>query len=214
MTDFDPYSEKIADVCALIHQHGQCEAWELFKNAENGLEVLCAIVDAVRAEAKAAVPVPSPEELDVLGYQGDAWNKLLQKIEDYMNVVDIAGSQFGAEPKAAEQAIYTYVWSLMQRGVVQMTGEQVQWITNDNGELGVKIGEQFFFLYKGCSLVYEEGKHDDGRPMMWRNVGKREFGECAYPINYDDPTKIGTVSINDGRDWKELPPAIPRHPTI
>jgi len=57
MTDFDPYSEKIADVCSLIRQHGQCEAWELFKNAENGLEVLCAIVDAVRAEAKAAVPV-------------------------------------------------------------------------------------------------------------------------------------------------------------
>lgn len=57
MTDFDPYSEKIADICSLIRQHGQCEAWELFKNSERGLEVLCAIVDAVRAEAKAAVPV-------------------------------------------------------------------------------------------------------------------------------------------------------------
>jgi hypothetical protein len=56
MTDFDPYSEKIADVSALIRHHGKCEAWELFKNAENGLEVLCAIVDAARAEAKAAVP--------------------------------------------------------------------------------------------------------------------------------------------------------------
>jgi hypothetical protein len=57
MTDFDPYSQKIADVCALIRQHGKCEAWELFKNSERGLEVLCAIVDAVREEAKAAVPV-------------------------------------------------------------------------------------------------------------------------------------------------------------
>lgn len=56
MTDFDPYSEKIADVCSLIRQHGKCEAWELFKNSERGLEVLCAIVDAVMAEAKAAVP--------------------------------------------------------------------------------------------------------------------------------------------------------------
>jgi len=56
MTDFDPYSQKIADVCALIRQHGKCEEWELFKNSERGLEVLCAIVDAVRAEAKAAVP--------------------------------------------------------------------------------------------------------------------------------------------------------------
>jgi hypothetical protein len=117
MTDFDPYSQKIADVCSLIRQHGKCEAWELFKNAENGLEVLCAIVDAVRAEAQAAVPVPSPEELDALGYQGDAWIELLQKIEGYMNAVDSAGSQFGAEPEAAEQAIYAYVWSLMQRGL-------------------------------------------------------------------------------------------------
>jgi len=116
MTDFDPYSQKIADVCALIRQHGKCEAWELFKNSENGLEVLCSIVDAVRAEAKAAVPLPSPEELDAKGYQDDAWITLLQKVEDYMNAVDSAGSQFGAEPRAAEQAIYTYVWSLIQRG--------------------------------------------------------------------------------------------------
>jgi len=118
MTDFDPYSEKIADICALIRKHGKCEAWELFKNAENGLEVLCAIVDALRAEAKAAVPVPSPEELDAKGYQDDAWIELLQKVEDYMNAVDSADSQFGEEPEAAEQAIYAYVWSLMQRGAV------------------------------------------------------------------------------------------------
>jgi len=63
MTDFDPYSEKIADVCALIRQHSKCEAWELFKNAENGLEVLCSIVDAVREDAKAAVPVINQAQL-------------------------------------------------------------------------------------------------------------------------------------------------------
>jgi hypothetical protein len=55
MTDFDPYSQKVADICTLIRQHGKCEEWELFKNSERGLEVLCAIVDAVREEAKAAV---------------------------------------------------------------------------------------------------------------------------------------------------------------
>lgn len=81
----------------------------------------------------------------------------------------------------------------------------VEWVVNDDAELGVKIGEQFFFLYKGESLVYETGRHDDGRPMMWRHVGKREFGECCHPVNYDDPTKIGTVSVNDGRDWHPLP---------
>jgi len=62
MTDFDLYSQKVSDVCALIRQHGKCEEWELFKNSERGLEVLCAIVDAVRAEAKAEVPSWQPIE--------------------------------------------------------------------------------------------------------------------------------------------------------
>ena len=88
-----------------------------------------------------------------------------------------------------------------------LKAEQVEWITNDNGELGVKIGDQFFFLYKGHSLVYESGLHDNGTPMHWRPVGKREFGECAYPINHDDYSKIGTVSLGDSDLWKQMPPA-------
>lgn len=92
--------------------------------------------------------------------------------------------------------------------------EQVEWVVNDNAELGVKIGDQFFWLYKGHSLVYgtfpEEraagvALHDDGSPMHWRPVHKREFGECAHPINYADPRMIGTVSLDDGEDWQRLP---------
>lgn len=85
-----------------------------------------------------------------------------------------------------------------------LTAEDVEWVVNDNAELGVKIGRQFFWLYKGTSLIYENGTHDDGRPMLWRPVGKREFGECCHPVNYADPTKWGTVDVNDGREWQPI----------
>ena len=97
--------------------------------------------------------------------------------------------------------------------------EQVEWVVNDNAELGVKIANQFFFLYKGRSLVYGEESerdgrclHDDGTPMYWRPVGKREFGECCSPVNYEDlrkcgrPHVIGRVSLTDSEDWQPLPP--------
>lgn len=86
-----------------------------------------------------------------------------------------------------------------------LTAEQVEWVVNDIAELGVKIGDQFFFCYKGSSLVYREATHDDGSPMHWRPVFKREFGECIHPINYRDLTKIGTVSLDDSEGWQPLP---------
>lgn len=102
----------------------------------------------------------------------------------------------------------------------------VEWVVNDLAELGVKIGDQFFFLYKGESLVYgwlnpdptKPPTHEDescslvgyntGDPMRWRYVWKREFGECCHPINRDNPKLIGTVSYADGGDWFDLPAAI------
>ena len=80
---------------------------------------------------------------------------------------------------------------------------EVEWVVNNLAELGVKIGDQFFFLYKGNSLVYV-GNDSDEPALCWRLVGKREFGECCHPVNYKDPTKIGTVSMDDGGDWKPL----------
>ncbi|GGE18512.1 hypothetical protein GCM10011390_42110 [Aureimonas endophytica] len=96
-----------------------------------------------------------------------------------------------------------------------LSAEQVEWVTNDAAELGVKVRDQFFFLYKGRSLVYGAldpdptvpPVHDDGTPMHWRPVFKREFGECAHPINYEDPKLIGKVSLDDSEDWKPLPAA-------
>ena len=71
---------------------------------------------------------------------------------------------------------------------MKLTEDQVQWVVNDMAELGVKIGEQFFFLYKGRSLNYAAdhmdkpaNTHDDGQKIKWRYVGKREFGECCHP---------------------------------
>lgn len=93
----------------------------------------------------------------------------------------------------------------------KLTEEQVEWVVNDNAELGVKIGNQFFFCYKGRSLVYGKDSrdgvalHDDASPMHWRPVFKREFGECIHPINYDNLELIGTVSLQDSDDWKPLP---------
>lgn len=93
----------------------------------------------------------------------------------------------------------------------KLTADSVEWVVNDNAELGVKIGNQFFFLYKGYSLVYKDAKHDDGSQMRWRPVFKREFGECCHPVNYEDLRKcghqhmIGTVSPGDSDEWQDLP---------
>lgn len=65
--------------------------------------------------------------------------------------------------------------------------DKVEWVVNDNAELGVKIGHQFFWLYKGESFVYPDGVHDDGTPIMWRQVSKREFGECCHPSKFYVP---------------------------
>lgn len=93
--------------------------------------------------------------------------------------------------------------------------DEVEWVVNDIAELGVKIGDQFFFCYKGRSLVYdpEEGHEQDdprvgyreGDRMKWRPVFKREFGECIHPINLVEPSKIGTVSYDDSDEWRDLP---------
>jgi hypothetical protein len=82
----------------------------------------------------------------------------------------------------------------------QLQSENVEWVVNDIAELGVKIGNQFFWLYKGHSLVYDDATYDDGTPMMWRLVGKREFGECCHPI---DLTRLPD-RYTRGSGWQSL----------
>lgn len=68
-----------------------------------------------------------------------------------------------------------------------------EWVVNSNAELGVKVGDRFYFLYKGHNIVYREEK------LFWRPVTKREFGECCHPLG------SGTVDIDDGEVWRPLP---------
>lgn len=79
--------------------------------------------------------------------------------------------------------------------------EEVEWVVNDISELGVKIGDRFFWLYKGESFQYTTGKHDDGTPIRWRRVGKREFGECCHPVHLDRYPERYT----EGEGWKDMP---------
>lgn len=88
----------------------------------------------------------------------------------------------------------------------KLKAEDVEWVVNNLAELGVKIGNQFFFLYKGMSLVYRETiQCDNEKAMTYRIVGKREFGECCHPVNYENPNLIGCVSPDDSDHWKPLP---------
>lgn len=94
----------------------------------------------------------------------------------------------------------------------ELKPEDVEWIVNDGGELGVMIHGQAFFLYKGHSLVYST-EDEDGRPMMYRTVGKREFGECCHPVHPDCRCPIGTVSLDDCDRWLPLPGTEPESET-
>lgn len=73
-----------------------------------------------------------------------------------------------------------------------MNEQDVKWVVNDTGELGVCVLGRYFFLYKGESIEYgsdPDSQRDgiavdeDGNQMMVRIVGKREFGETCKPIS-------------------------------
>jgi len=104
--------------------------------------------------------------------------------------------------------------------------EEPTWIVNNLGELGVKVGCRFFFLYKGGNIEYgenDEGEtalHGDGTPMLYRIVGKREFGETCWPLKWVQQGRRETryavdlkyiPGLSFGKpedgDWKPLPVA-------
>jgi hypothetical protein len=90
--------------------------------------------------------------------------------------------------------------------------EDVEWVVNSEGELGVKIGTQVFFMYKGESLQYTNECGD--APTHYRKVGKREFGEVCTPVDYDETKYPRNCAHSEqymeegptfGHDWLRLP---------
>lgn len=92
--------------------------------------------------------------------------------------------------------------------------DDVKWIVNNLGELGVKIGDLFVFLYKGRSLQYHHDPDDGAHVYMWRPVGKREFGETCHPMRWwnergdlsvgcGGPDADGVYRAGEG--WQPLP---------
>lgn len=153
--------------------------------------------------------------LEALGREvAELKQKMFDESEAMVSIVQVKYPQALAERDQARAEL-----AAIRATQGPLSADDVQWVVNDNAELGVKIGEQFFFLYKGESLVYQDARHDDNAPMMWRCVGKREFGECCYPVKFykngatlperyrDELTFIPGLSFGkkEDSDWKELP---------
>ena len=106
-----------------------------------------------------------------------------------------------------------------EAAALSQTAGVPSWIVNDLGELGVMVNGVAYFLYKGDNIVYEDAKHDDGSPMMYRMVGKREFGEVCRPRHWEESgwaaahrytqELVYTPGLSFGKpkdgDWRPLP---------
>ena len=72
---------------------------------------------------------------------------------------------------------------------VVLQASDVEWIVYEDGDLGVKIGDQIFTLYKGESLPRSKGS--------FRVVKKREFGESCI----SDVVTENQHSEDDDEEW-------------
>jgi hypothetical protein len=106
----------------------------------------------------------------------------------------------------------------------RLAENDVKWVVNSLGELGVCIEGQYFFCYKGESIQYTSGDigRDDEVPLLVRGVGKREFGEVVNPAAwyrpgfrcpdfYDEPVVWNSIGIIPDEvqkfyEWQPLPP--------
>ena len=92
-----------------------------------------------------------------------------------------------------------------------------QWIVNSLGELGVKVCGRCFFLYKGDNIEYDP-KEPGEAPILYRIVGKREFGETQWPASWIKAGRrqdvygvnlVYTDGLSDGKpedgNWKPVP---------
>lgn len=120
---------------------------------------------------------------------------------------EVHNGQYGGETKVSQSCVSKLFdavseFQAQEGNLPPIPANEVKWVVNDLGELGVRIGDMSYFMYKGESIVYKEA-HEDGSRMMQRPVLKREFGEvCRVPgleIEND-----GNVGYTEGDGWFPL----------
>ena len=83
-----------------------------------------------------------------------------------------------------------------------LKAQDVEWIVNNRGELGVKIGGRCFFLFKDTSIEYDV---DRNSTLKYRRIEHNEFGEHCTPFVNGELLAPG-MEYTDGSGWKKLPP--------
>lgn len=205
----------------------------ILQRAKFGYKEAMAIAAKLQPSLQGAPRQSLPEiaDLDLADVQA-AIKRLSSMIPVRVDPNDTAGEWIVLNLPQILEAVYGKD-RIQQREPVTQDNLEPQWIVNSLGELGVRVADRFFFLYKGYNLEY--GKYmtnrdghainDDGSVMQYRIVGKREFGETCHPITwmkvengvlYDrTPKPYTTVKLEyipglsfgepgDG-DWRPLP---------
>ena len=76
----------------------------------------------------------------------------------------------------------------------------MEWVVNEYGELGIKIGDRIGYLYKGYFIEYTPEIRGTDEAPRWRHVYKREFGEVCHGHGWWD-RRTGQLS-EWARDFK------------
>lgn len=121
-----------------------------------------------------SLPCNAPEATHCISGSFDNGECTSHGIQGYYTreKVGLALSEMFEVDPAAKLRVEPYNVDLVE---APLCSTDVEWIVNDLGEIGVKIGYQQFFLYKGESFMYSS-KEEDG-PSTYRLIGKRELGE-------------------------------------
>lgn len=86
--------------------------------------------------------------------------------------------------------------------VPPIPADKIKWVVNDLGELGVRIGDTSYFMYKRGSITYSE-THQDGSPMMQRPVQEGEFGYVCRVPGFEIEND-GNAGYFEGDGWFPL----------
>lgn len=204
-----PSGEQV--IADFLQRTGQYVTNDATRDAAIAEAVQNALVEAIRVSRDTYDLMIAALHSAPAGEHRDQCQQALNRMGDVLNTLR-AKVVFEARTQAGQA---------VDEQAAQAQTEEPQWIVNDLAELGVKVGNRFFFLYKGDNLEYEDGTHDDGTPMLYRIVGKREFGEVCYPAAFykEDATiphrytrelafrpGLSLGKKEDG-DWRPLPPS-------